>query len=419
MFPHLLLAIIAVTLARSAATGSTGSSIVLNLSPNHSLKPPVADLPSRFLVTGDVDSRPTSLRLCSQRPDSRAALWARHPNHFPDWQAVIVFRVAGDKEHGGDGLGFWYAKNVGQVGPVNGGPARWHGLAVFVDTDGTDTDGASRVVASLNQNDVEWSVERKGEGQYFGGCLARLRNTAAPVHMRVTYVNRIIKVELDDGKEGQSFANCLERANTDLPPGMFFGLTAGTSDQPDLFDILSFEVFELKREANPPPPSQPQQHQQGNQQQQQQQQPLGELERQLSNMQNNLNTVMGRMMPGDRPIMQRLESIEQQLRGLSDRLASLQDLLTKVVSKSAAVDPTALLHTLNDIRDSTRSQLQALAVQAGHAEEQTQSLVKTVIERKQPAQFWWWMGFAGAQVTLLLAYQLIKKKFEDKSKKFI
>lgn len=387
--------------------------LVLNLSPNHSFKPPITSLSQRFLITGDLDFRsPTSLRLCNQRPTNRAALWARHPNPFPDWQALMVFKVSGDAVQGGDGLGFWYAKNVGQAGPVNGGPSRWFGLAVFVDTDGQELEGGggggSRVVAALNQNDQEWKQEKRGEGQYFGGCLAKLRNTAVPVHMRVTYVNRILKVELDDSKEGQGFANCLERSNTDLAPGMFFGLTAGTGDVPDLFEVLSFEVYELKRDGVS-----------GNQQQQQQQ-PAVNTERQLNLMQSNLNAVLGQMLPGDRSILQRLESIEQQVRSLSDRLSSLQDLLTKVVSKSAAVDPSALLHTLNDIRDSTKSQLQALAVKAGHAEQQTQSLVRTVSERRRgEGQFWWWMGFVAAQVSLLFAYQLVRKRFEEKSKKFI
>jgi FtsZ-binding cell division protein ZapB len=327
-----------------------------------------------------------------------------------------VFTVNGDKLAGGEGLGFWYARNVGQAGPVYGGPPRWTGLAVFVDTDGTASDGASRVLASLNQGDFEWNGEKRGEGQYFGGCLARLRNTAAPVHMRLTYINKIFKVELDDGKEGGNFANCLERANTDLPPGMFFGLTAGTGDQPDLIDVLSFEVFQLKRESAGQPVQPAQSQQQAGQPMQQQ---SGQLERQLSQLQNHFNTVVGRMMPGDRPLMARLDHLEEHLRALSDRLSTLQDLLSTSLSRSSTVDPTALLSALRDLRDSTQTTLRDLSAKASNAEMQTDRLVKEVGRGERGGVFWWWMGFAAAQIVLLWAYQVIRKRFDDSSKKFI
>lgn len=406
----------------SVVVTTNGNSIVLSYSPNHSLRPPFESSQlGRFISSGDIDYGSQEIRLCHHRPHSRSALWCRQANVFTEWQAVLVFRVVGEKVGGGEGIAFWYARNLGQTGPVYGGPNRWHGLGVFVDVEGnahsaTNADGNQKVMGALSQGDLNWSVEKRGEGQFFGGCLARVRNTVSPVHMRITYINKVLKVELDDSKEGNGFASCMERANTDLPPGLFFGVSAATGDIPDALEMLSFEVFQLKRDGAPSSSSSntgsaPEQSATAKTE------GVGEVVKYVQMLQNNFNAVIGPMLPGDRNVQQRLGAVETQLKALNDRLASLSELLTKVVSKSAAVDPGALLHTLNDIRDNTRNQLHALAVKAGATEQQAMSIAHAV--NKNGGKYYGWVGFVIAQIILLLAYQLIKKKFEDKSKKFI
>lgn len=402
--------VLAWTTIRQVLAGS----IVLGFSPNHSLRAPYDTLNSKFLSSGDVVPSATEIRLGHPRPHNLAALWCRQQNIFAEWQVLVAFRVQGDKDGGGEGLAFWYARNLGQAGPVYGGPNKWHGLGIFIDTNsGTD----QRVMGALSAGDVDWRMEKGGEGQYFGGCLARIRNTITPVHMRITYINRVLKVELDDSKEGASFANCLERANTDLPPGHFFGLSAGIGDNPDSFDVLSFEVFQLKRDANTVGNQVEQTIPQSNQSSNSSQY---DMTKQLSLMQSNINTLIGQLMPGDRPVLQRLDGIEQQVKGLQDKINGLSELITKMISKSAAVDPGALLHTLHDIRENTRTQLQSLAIKAGAAEQQAQHIAQVVsASKKTDRHMSGYIVFVLAQIILLFAYHLIRGRYEEKSRKFV
>lgn len=395
----------------------SAQSIVLGYSPNHSLKAPFegAQL-GRFVTSGDIEYTPKAIRLGHHRPSSKAAIWGRHPNSFPEWQVTMSFRIEGDKVGGGsDGLAFWYARNAGQSGPVYGGPNRWTGLGVFVD--GWDNDGKGNnpaIMGSLSNGDVDWNMERDGEGQYFGGCIRNIRNTESPVFMRITYINKVLKVEIDDsGNAGvkEQYASCIERANVDLQPGYYFGFSAGTGEvSPDLFELHSFEIYQIQRETpkdKQSPPAAQQSLQASDEQ-------TNKLLQQQQIMQSNLNAVIGQVLPGDRSIIQHFEFLEQEIRALNEKLRGLSELITKMLNKSAAVDPSALLHTLHDIRERTGRQLVSLEQQQRQFLQQQQVPADSLKQK-----YYGYFAFCLVQVFLLLSILTIKKRFEDKSKKFI
>jgi hypothetical protein len=289
-------------------------SIALVPSKLHSIKAPFEGSQLQNVIsTGDIEYGESSVKLARSIPHSKGAVWFSNPNSYADWQATFSFTIKGP-DHGSDGMGFWYTRYPGKLGPVFGGPEKWSGLGVFID--GFDNDGKGNnpaIMGVLNQGDVNFRMDMDGEGQYFGGCVRNIRNTKQPVVVRVTYINKTIKVEIDDnGKpEKEEFMSCMERPNTDLPQGYFFGVSAGSGVVPDEFFLHYFNLFELKKgdasksdsisskenaasEAKAVPASVS----------------SAELERLIKNMQSNINALVGPFHPQDRNLFKRLADLE-------------------------------------------------------------------------------------------------------------
>lgn len=293
------------------------ASIALVPSSNHFLQAPFDSSQMQNIISsGEIEYGDQAVRLGRPVPNSKGALWFSHPNIFADWQVTLSFSIKGP-EHGSDGLAFWYARSPGKLGPVFGGADRWNGLGIFVD--GFDNDGKGNnpaIMGVLNQGDISFRMDIDGEGQYFGGCVRQVRNTKHPVLMRITYVNKILKVEIDDAGRGKDeYMNCLERANTDLPLGYYFGVSASAGQVPDDFSLHSFSLYELKKNDGGEIASKAEASKQigsqntnnanvavnGN---------LEQVERMIKNMQSNLNALMGSFQPGDRPVFSRLSDLE-------------------------------------------------------------------------------------------------------------
>ena len=293
--------------------------IALVPSTNHFLQAPYDGSQIRNIISaGEVEYGEQGVRLGRPVPNSKGAVWFSQPNTFPDWQLMLTFSIKGP-DHGSDGLALWYTRSPGQLGPVFGSADRWHGLGVLVD--GYDNDGKGNnpaIMGVLNQGDVSFRMDVDGEGQYFGGCVRQVRNSQHPVKMRITFINKVLKVEIDDsGHSNEEYMSCLERANTDLPLGYYFGVSAGAGQVPDEFSLHSFNLYELKRgeaEIASKAAASKQQGQNAQSSQSAGAAPVGvntaELERMVKNMQSNLNAVMGTFKPGDRAIFKRLSDLE-------------------------------------------------------------------------------------------------------------
>jgi hypothetical protein len=300
MFPTLLFSLNLVA--------SAFGSIALIASKLHSVKAPFEGAQLQNIIsTGDVEYGDTSIKLARSIPHSRGGIWFSNQNPYSDWQVTMAFEMKGP-DHGSDGMAFWYTRYPGKTGPVFGGPEKWNGLGVFID--GFDNDGKGNnpaIMGVLNQGDISFRMDHDGEGQYFGGCVRNVRNTKHPVVMRITYINKTLKVEIDDnGKsEKEEFMSCMERANTDLPLGYFFGVSAGTGGLADEFFLHHFTVSELKRGEGP--------KQEPNASKDKEASTTGanlELERLIRNMQSNINALFGPFIPNDRNLFKRLSDIE-------------------------------------------------------------------------------------------------------------
>jgi len=188
--------------------------------------------------------------------DGHGGLWARTSNPHSHWQARLSFTLRGDPSGGGDGLAFWYHHNVNNETELHspedqsvfGGPDRWNGLAVLVDT--WDNDGKGNnpaVLAFLNNGSYTYDHAVDGENQYANGCLrSRLRNKK--IRLRISYFAGHLRIEINDqGKEvdDEVWTRCLETKAT-LEAGGQFGVSFGAAAAPVKADqaiVHSLEIY--------------------------------------------------------------------------------------------------------------------------------------------------------------------------------
>lgn len=75
------------------------------------------------------------IRLTPSVPDQKAAIWAKKPNPYKEWQAIFSFNVNGRGYYGGDGFAFWLTKERGEIGPVYGSRDMWQGPVIVFHRD--------------------------------------------------------------------------------------------------------------------------------------------------------------------------------------------------------------------------------------------------------------------------------------------
>ncbi|KAI1296364.1 hypothetical protein EDD11_007410 [Mortierella claussenii] len=81
----------------------------------------------------------------------------------------------------------------------------------------------------------------------FPGCLRDYKNSPGPVVVRVSYIDRTLRVAADSFSRGTKMVICFEEKDIDLPVGYHFGFSAQAADTgiPDDHDLYSFEVYEV------------------------------------------------------------------------------------------------------------------------------------------------------------------------------
>ncbi|KAF9391987.1 Protein ERGIC-53 [Mortierella sp. AD011] len=190
------------------------------------------------------------VRLAPSVPGLKGSVWRSTPNDYKEWEVEFSFRAHGQSYVGGKGLAFWYTQDRAVDGPVYGSKDKWKGLGLFMGTSDPANQRLTPVIYAY-MNDGGWSMPNNPVLENnFGGCLRDFKNSPTPVVIRVTYVDRTLKVSVDTLNRGRKMLPCFEKEGIDLPPGYYFGISAesaetGTADDHDLY---SFEVYEV----NPP-----------------------------------------------------------------------------------------------------------------------------------------------------------------------
>jgi hypothetical protein len=194
-----------------------------------------------FKKYGEVHVDKNTIHLNNNKPNQQAAVWSKRSMIEKHWQVVLAFRIKGNTI-GGNGLGFWYIRDGHRTGSVYGGPDKFDGFGLFFDTfdEETKSETVPMVVGMMGDGLTSFRQAvntTSSESKVIGSCFKSIRNTEAPVYVRVTYFNRHIKVEIDNQGEGRSYNTCFDAYEVELPIGYHFGISASTNMYPGILRI--------------------------------------------------------------------------------------------------------------------------------------------------------------------------------------
>ncbi|KAI9236246.1 hypothetical protein MVEG_06038 [Podila verticillata NRRL 6337] len=188
------------------------------------------------------------VRLAPSVPGLRGSVWRKTPNEHKEWEVEFSFKAHGQSPVGGRGFAFWYTQDRAVDGPVFGNQDKWKGLGVFMDTsDPANQRTNSLVYGLVNNGTEEFPADVASITNFARGCMRDYKNSPNPVHVRVSYIAKTLKISVDTHSKGRKMVGCFEHPDVDLPAGYHFGFSAASSlyGLPDDHDLYTFEVYEV------------------------------------------------------------------------------------------------------------------------------------------------------------------------------
>ncbi|KAK7422353.1 hypothetical protein QQX98_001632 [Neonectria punicea] len=219
----------------------------------HSLQQPYldSDMQSRWYdFGGDTIVRTDSyIRLTSDRPSQSGWMYSRVPLTATNWQVEVEFKISGKNQLYGDGLAMWITRQRAQAGTVFGGPDKFEGLGIFIDTYKNNRPGVVFPYVSAMFGDGQTSYDKAHDGKSteLAGCSARgIRHASIPTKLRLTYFqDKQLKLELQY-KDEDDWMLCFESEEPPAIPNIaYVGFTAETGELSDNHDIISVTAKNL------------------------------------------------------------------------------------------------------------------------------------------------------------------------------
>ncbi|KAK4498526.1 hypothetical protein PRZ48_011184 [Zasmidium cellare] len=188
--------------------------------------------------------------------NAKGALWSDSTASQAPWSAEVEFRASG-QETGSGNLNIWYTKDQDKIGTDSVYNAeKFDGMVLVVDQYGGS---GGKIRGFLNDGSQNFRGHSSLESLAFGHCDYSYRNLGRPSKLKVTN-NNGLTVSIDD-------RTCFSSDKISLPAGYHFGLTASTGENPDSFEVLSFQVQAGLSGSSQQQNQQPIQQQGGQQQQ--------------------------------------------------------------------------------------------------------------------------------------------------------
>jgi len=206
-----------------------------------------------FDSMGDTMVTSNFIRLTPDDKSRRGGLWNKVPVYARAWEMVVTFKIHGSSRNlAADGLAIWYVNLKKQEGGVFGGPSKFRGLGIFLDTykNGGSTGAFPRVSGFINNGDWEFDHATDGDKQSFGHCYAMARNREHDTDLKIRYKEKVLSVMVDVDGSG-SWRSCFEKRGVILPTGYYLGFTAATGDLTDNHDIIAIRTYQVETTDKP------------------------------------------------------------------------------------------------------------------------------------------------------------------------
>jgi len=215
---------------------------------SHSLIPPHSGNLPLWELKGDTMATSEYIRLTPDMQSKRGGLWSRVPVSFPWWEMQLTYKVhGGSKSIAADGMGLFLAKERTTFGSAIGGPEKFTGMAILLDSYRNAQTSSPFPQISGYVNDGTWAFNHDDDGnsQNIGKCSSSHRNKNDASIMRVRYIDDTLTVMVDSDGSGDFRKTCFTQSGVKLPTGLYVGLTSATGDLTDNHDVQSFKIWQL------------------------------------------------------------------------------------------------------------------------------------------------------------------------------
>lgn len=353
-----------------------------------------------------------------KQPNLGGAIWSKQKSSSAEWQIIAKVHLSGGNT-GGNGLAFWYTRDGHASGSVFGAPDKWVGLAILLDTYDDDNRGNNpAIMGLLNDGTMSYLPYKDGEGQYFSGCLWGIRNLPQPLQLRITYMSKKLKVELDESSTGQNYVNCFEKHAIDLPEGYYFGISGSTNDYPDSINLQDFQVFTLAASSGKTVPLST-----GNQ-------PSEKTVESTVASAEVLETSMSKIINDSLPkiikdaiqdkVDARLGSVERKIATFHDTLVQIESALAEFKGLLKTQDNTGLFSFLQTMAADFKFKLESLSRSTMQISQEHAALREHVTT---PTGFFdaysGYVFFLLAQVVIMAVFLAVKRRLESTQKKWL
>uniref|UniRef100_A0A0N5A1W7 L-type lectin-like domain-containing protein n=1 Tax=Parastrongyloides trichosuri TaxID=131310 RepID=A0A0N5A1W7_PARTI len=201
-------------------------------------------------VMGDVEINNNEIRLTRDEQGQSGIIYSKYPVSSRDWEIMLTFSVSGRGKLFGDGLAFWYIKDI-KRGTAFGLNSKFKGLGIFLDTYANEPHGQNTqfpyIYGMINNGDKEYKSNEDGMSTRLGreGCTSSFRNRDnIQTNLLIRYVGDKLSIYTDVEGEGK-WNLCFSVNNVILPTGYYFALSSVTGDLHDYHDIIAFRMYEI------------------------------------------------------------------------------------------------------------------------------------------------------------------------------
>lgn len=184
-------------------------------------------------ITGD-SSFDNGRLILTPKPNSKGSLTNDLEVSYDSWTIETIIRSAGAAGKTGSGASLRVVANHGSDTSFFGGPGKFDGLNIVVDSDGPT---GSAIRGYLNDGTVDFST--LGDKTYdnsFGSCLATYQDSQVPFTLRAVYYNGILTVQVDNKV-------CFKTKQVKLPKNYKVGFSAATGSQHEQFELLRLKTY--------------------------------------------------------------------------------------------------------------------------------------------------------------------------------
>ncbi|KAI8899797.1 concanavalin A-like lectin/glucanase domain-containing protein [Globomyces pollinis-pini] len=230
-----------------------------------------------FQKTGDVLIDSKSIRVVSGIKGQKSLIWCENKNPHPEWLLEFEFTTFGKGAAGGRGFVLWYVKDFKKHVQVDyfeindltyekinyfGYSNEFEGVGIVFDSSDRNSGRINPIIYGIsNDGNPRDLSDYHSPKVNLGSCYREFRNTPSNVFGKLTYKDKILRLDLDIRQEGKNYVPCFEM-KIDLPVNYHFGLSSSTDEiSPGkskyadfLVDTLDWFTWEVS-EVNPRPKS--------------------------------------------------------------------------------------------------------------------------------------------------------------------